>query len=141
MNWFIDKLHEIRKKEMDTVVQQAEAPAAPAKPKKPRKPKANKPKIPPKAEPKVDVLKFDFDPENPRLGSIELDWNTEFVELLTKHGYFGNTEEEVVDKWLNDVCRTIIANQYPGAVASASALAGAKITTRKDLGEGKTEVS
>ena len=65
-----------------------------SKAKKPRKPKVNKQKV----EPRVDVLKFDFDPQNPRLGSIELDWNKEFIELLIKSGYTGNTEDEIVDK-------------------------------------------
>ena len=110
------------------------------KPKKPRV-KKKKPVPPPKQEPRVDVLKFDFDPKNPRIGSIELDWNSEFVELLTEHGYYGNTEEEIVDLWLNDVCKTIIANQFPGAAANAAALAGANMVNRKKVGEGKTEVS
>jgi len=110
-----------------------------SRPKKPRKPKAKKEKVvAPKVEPKVDILKFDFDPTNPRLGSIELDWNTEFVQLLIEHGYVGATEEEVIDKWLNDVCRTIIANQFPGTSTAAS---GATIVNRKNLGSGKTEIS
>lgn len=108
------------------------------KPKKVRKPKPKVKKKIEKAEPKVDILKFDFDPKDPRLGSIELDWNTEFVELLVNHGYVGNSEEDIVDKWLNDVCRNIVANQYPG---TNTALSGANIVNKKDLGSGKTEVS
>ena len=136
-------LKNLRKEQMDKMVQEVETPSVQSKPKKPRKPRAKKEKVaaPPKEEPRVDVLKFDFDPANPKLGSIELDWNTEFVELLTQHGYFGNTEEEVVDRWLNDVCRTIITNQFPGAAAAANALAGTKVINRKDLGSGKTEIS
>ena len=135
-NWF-------NKKKEEPVVEVPVVVAEQPKPKKPRKPKVKKEKVvpPPKEEPRVDVLKFEFDPANPKLGSIELDWNTEFVDLLTKHGYFGNTEEEIVDKWLNDVCRTIITNQFPGVTAAANALAGSKIVNRKDLGSGKTEVS
>jgi hypothetical protein len=135
-NWF-------NKKKEEPVVEVPAVIAEQPKPKKPRKPRVKKEKVvpPPKEEPRVDVLKFDFDPANPKLGSIELDWNTEFVELLTQHGYFGNTEEEVVDKWLNDVCRTIITNQFPGVAAAANALAGTKVVNRKDLGSGKTEVS
>lgn len=143
-NWFKKKIEE-----QDTVqsqnlkfVEQQPATATIKKPKKPRKPKAKKEKVvQPKVEPKVDILKFNFDPKDPRLGSIELDWNSEFVELLTQHGYFGNSEEEIVDKWLNDVCRTIIANQFPGAVASASSLSNGTMVNRKSLGDGKTEIS
>jgi hypothetical protein len=135
-NWF-------NKKKEEPVVEVPVVVEEQPKPKKPRKPRVKKEKVvpPPKEEPKVDVLKFDFDPKNPKLGSIELDWNPEFVELLTQHGYFGNTEEEIVDKWLNDVCRTIITNQFPGVAAAASALAGTKVVNRKDLGSGKTEIS
>ena len=110
------------------------------KPKKPRV-KKEKPIAPPKVEPKVDILKFDFDPANPRLGSIELDWNTEFVELLSKHGYVGANEEEIVDKWLNDVCRNIVTNEYEGTNVKPSALSAANIVTRKPLGDGKSEIS
>jgi hypothetical protein len=115
-----------------------------SKPKKPSKPKVKKEKlITPKVEPKVEILKFDFDPDNPRLGSIELDWNSEFIKLLANHGYLGATEEEIIDKWLNDVCRTIISNQFPGtsAPAPSTSAPGAKIVNRKNLGSGKTEIS
>jgi hypothetical protein len=109
-NWF--KKEQPKVEEIPVVV---ESQIENNKPKKPRKPRVKKetPAPPPKVEPKVDIIKFDFDQKDPRLGSIELDWNSEFVELLVNHGYIGNSEEEIVDKWLNDVCRTIIANQYP----------------------------
>ena len=135
-NWFSKKKEEPVVEVPLVVVEQPVA-------KKPKKPRVKKAKVvpPPKQDPRVDVLKFDFDPKNPRIGSIELDWTSEFVELLTEHGYYGNTEEEIVDLWLNDVCKTIIANQFPGAAANAAALAGANMVNRKKVGEGKTEVS
>jgi hypothetical protein len=135
MVWFIDKIRELRKKEDKAFQEVVATPAKESKPKKPRKPR--KPKVAKKQEPKVDIIKFDFDPQNPRLGSIELDWNDEFVELLVKHGYPGTVAEEVVDAWLNDVCRTIIANQFPGGSVNS----GSQMVQRKDLGDGKTEVS
>jgi hypothetical protein len=134
-NWFNKKKKEEPTVEATPVIQE-ELP----KPKKVRKPKPKVKKKIEKAEPKVDILKFDFDPKDPRLGSIELDWNTEFVELLVNHGYVGNSEEDIVDKWLNDVCRNIVANQYPGTNTSMP-LSGANIVNKKDLGSGKTEVS
>jgi len=135
-NWF-KKNEEVKQQDLEMT---AVLIAQNEQPKKIRKPrvKKEKPITPPKVEPKVDILKFDFDPADPRLGSIELDWNSEFVELLTKHGYVGNSEEEIVDRWLNDVCRTIISNQYPGTNTSISA---ATLVNRKNLGEGKTEIS
>lgn len=111
--------------------------------KKTRKPKTPKtvPEIvtqPVAAEPKVDV-KMDFDKQNPRIGNWELDWNPEFVELLRKHGYEGNNEEEIIEAWLNDICRTTLANMYPGS--NVSNIESARYVRRTDLGDGKTEVS
>ena len=113
------------------------------KPKKPRKPRVKKetPAAQPMVEPKVDILKFDFDPANPRLGSIELDWNKEFVELLVTHGYVGNTDEEIVDKWLNDVCKNIASDEFQGANVKPSALSGTNLVRKTPLGSGKTEIS
>ena len=75
------------------------------KPVKPRKPRVKKPKPEPVVEPPpvvavnphVKVVKLDFDPANPRLGSLELDWNDEFIQLLAQHGYQGGKEEEIID--------------------------------------------
>ena len=36
-----------------------------------------------------------------------LDWNEYFVLMLTKNGYRGTTEEEIVDQWFNELCKTI----------------------------------
>ena len=112
-----------------------EAKAEP-KPKKPRKPRAKKQEsvAPPVGnQPEVKVLKFDFDPNNPRLGSIELDWNPEFVEMLRTHGYSGITEEAVVDAWLMDVCKTI-SGEVPY-------MDNVRYIQRRNLGDGKTEFS
>lgn len=119
----------------EPVIEQAPAVTVKKKPKKPRvaKPKNN--------DPKVDIVKFDFDPLNPRIGSIELDWNNEFVELLKTHGYAGESDEDIVDRWLNDVCRNIVANDYQGSSVPPNALVGAQIVNKKDIGGGKTEVS
>lgn len=85
--------------------------------------------------PHVEILKFDFDPANPKIGSLELDWNKEFIKLLIEHGYRGNSDEELVDKWLNDVCRNI-------ALSSSDIMQdNIRYIQRKDLGDGKTEFS
>jgi hypothetical protein len=115
-----------------------DAPAA-EKIKKPRKARAKKTEpapeaAAPKIDPEVKVLKFEFDPENPRLGSIELDWNIEFVHLLRSHGYSGNTDEDIVDAWLMDVCKTISTNEFPMSD-------NVRYIQRRDLGGGKTEFS
>jgi len=139
-NWF--KKKEIKQQEVEipaVLISQDDQ----AKPKKLRKPRVKKEKIPPapKAEPKVDILKFDFDPADPKLGSIELDWNSEFVELLIKHGYIGNSEEEIVDRWLNDVCKNIASNEFQGTSVKANTLSSDNLVKRTPLGDGKTEIS
>jgi hypothetical protein len=117
-----------------------------SKPVKPRKPRAKKSKSEPVAEtpvavvdPQVSVVKLDFDPSNPRLGSLELDWNDEFISLLQQHGYAGAKPEDIIDAWLNDICRNILSNQFPGA--SVTNIDAARFVKRQSLGDGKTEVS
>ena len=111
------------------------------KPVKSRKPKVKKPKPEPvtAVDPQVSVVKLDFDPSNPRLGSLELDWNDEFIALLQQHGYAGAKPEDIIDAWLNDICRNILSNQFPGA--SVTNIDAARFVKRQSLGDGKTEVS
>jgi hypothetical protein len=40
-------------------------------------------------EPIVKVLNLNVNPENPRNGFFELDWNDEFVNMLKQSGYQG----------------------------------------------------
>lgn len=66
-------------------------------------------------EPWVTVKKLETDPENPRYGGVELDWNRAFVENLEKHGYGPNpSEEDTVNDWFNDLCRNIALEAYDG---------------------------
>ena len=85
-------------------------------------------------EPFVKVLNLHVQPENPRNGFFELDWNDEFVNMLKQNGYQGATEEEVVDGWFQTLCRTVGNEQ--GLDVSGSGYV--QINRRTD---GKTEVS
>jgi hypothetical protein len=112
------------------------------KPKKSRTPKAKKveealiEEKPADTKPEVKVLKFDFDPANPQIGSMELDWNAEFIEMLRQSGYRGVNPEALVDAWLNDIARNILATSQ----ANVQNLDGSRYISRTDLGDGKTEV-
>ena len=111
--------------------------------KKPRTPKAKKvvEETPtPQTEPQVHVLKFDFDPANPQIGSMELDWNAEFIEMLRQHGYNGVNPEALVDAWLNDVARNILASNPPPANPPTNS-DGARYVNRRDVGDGRSEIS
>ena len=81
-------------------------------------------------EPEVKVLNLNVNPENPRNGFFELDWNPEFVNMLKQSGYQGESEEEIVDRW----CQTIGNEQGVDVTGS-----GYVQMTRRD--DGKTEVS
>ena len=85
-------------------------------------------------EPWVKVLNMNVSPDNPRNGFFELDWNKEFINMLTQNGYKGKSEEEIVDKWFQTLCRTI-GNEQQVDVAGAGYV---QINRRDD---GKTEVS
>jgi hypothetical protein len=98
-------------------------------------PKPKKPRAPKKKGPEVKVLNFDFDPANPKMGSMELDWNDEFVVTLRKAGYIGQTDEEVVNAWLTDVCKTIALEQINNMPDNV------RYIQRKDSGGGKAEYS
>ena len=101
------------------------------KPKKPRKKKEK----PVKVEPQVRVLGFDFDPKNPSMGSMELDWNAEFIEMLRSNGYRGINPEDLVDAWLNDVARNIIRTNEQ----NPPNLDNTRYVTRTNLGDGRSE--
>jgi hypothetical protein len=60
-----------------------------------------------KAEPYVAVLETKVNVDNPRNGFFELDWNEHFVTQLKNAGYSGETEEEIVDQWFQDLCRNV----------------------------------
>ena len=85
-------------------------------------------------EPYIKVLQVDFESTQPNVGSFELDWNDEFVNMLKQHGYQGQTDEEIVDRWFQTLCRTIGNEQGIDGVASGYV----QINRTPD---GKTEVS
>lgn len=62
-------------------------------------------------EPWVNVVKMGINPSNVSAGFIELDWNDEFVIMLQENGYTGASDEEIVNKWFNNVCRTVLIQE------------------------------
>lgn len=60
-----------------------------------------------KKEPWVAVLDTHVNKDNIRNGFFELDWNEYFVLSLREAGYIGETEEEVVDQWFQELCRNV----------------------------------
>ena len=54
---------------------------------------------------------MEVNPDDPKAGYMELDWNDEFVAMLQEKGYVGDSDESVINKWFNDICRTVLLQE------------------------------
>lgn len=85
-------------------------------------------------EPYMAMPKISWDPKDASKTYFELDYNEPFVHWLELNGYTG-TEEQVINRWLNDVCNSVLdemVSQEPDFVRTVR-------TVRRD--DGKTEHS
>ena len=89
-----------------------------------------------KKEPYIAVLETHVNDQNPRNGFFELDWNEHFVLQLKTAGYYGDTDEEIVDKWFQDLCRNIGSDE--GVPMDRR---GSGYINVNNLGNGKSEIS
>ena len=87
-------------------------------------------------EPYVSVVSMDVDPDTLHQGSFELDWNEMFIKQLMMSGYRGETDEQIVDQWFQDVCRNVVLETWEQNQADP-----VNRTKREDLGNGRTAVS
>lgn len=62
-----------------------------------------------KNEPYVNVISMGID--NSSEGYFELDWNEAFVKMLYEDGLTGVSDEDVVNKWFNRVCKTVLIQE------------------------------
>lgn len=90
-----------------------------------------------KKEPWVAVLETHVNPESPRNGFFELDWNEHFVLMLRNNGYTGTSEEEIVDQWFSDLCREVGSEENVPSMDRR----GSGYINVNNLGNGKSEVS
>jgi len=81
-------------------------------------------------EPWVSVIDVELDPENVGNGAFELDWNEHFIKKLWKSGYRDEDENDMVDRWFQDVCRNVVLETYEKDEA---------MVTRNDVGDGRAE--
>ena len=58
-----------------------------------------------KKEPYIAVMETRLNPDNPRNGFFELDWNEFFIKELIQNGYGveNDPQEEIVDRWFRDI--------------------------------------
>lgn len=90
-----------------------------------------------KGEPWVEIINMEIDDNDPGQGAFELDWNDVFVAKLVRAGYQGKTDQDIVDNWFKTVCRNVIAESYEQEQADPAN----RTERRRDLGNGRTEVS
>ena len=102
-----DKLGKAINRPRKTAVKDTVAESSPKKPKLTPKELATKNK-----EPWFTIVDVEIDNDNPRNGAFELDWNEYFVEMLRGHGLTGETDEDIVDQWFQDLCKQIALEQY-----------------------------
>lgn len=87
-------------------------------------------------EPWVAVLDTHVNKDNIRNGFFELDWNEYFVLSLREAGYYGDTEEAVVDQWFQELCKNL------GAESGIDMdRRGSGFVNRALRDDGRTEVS
>jgi hypothetical protein len=84
----------------------------------------------------IAVLDTKVNKDNVKNGFFELDWNELFIVELRLAGYYGETDEEIVDKWFQDLCRNI------GAESGVDMdRRGSGYISVNNLGQGKSEIS
>ena len=123
-------------------------PVAPKPKKEPKEPKkvtlSPKEQATANGEPYVSILSVDIDPTNINNGSFDLDWNDKFVLNLIKAGYKmkpDDTENEIVDRWFQQVCRNIALEVYEQQQADPDQRHELRVIQSKDIGGGRSEVS
>ena len=97
-------------------------------------------------EPYIAITKVHIDPNDINNGAFELDWNDKFVLNLVKQGYKikqEDTDNEIVDRWFQTVCRNVALEVYEQEVADPEkrVRSDIRVVQQKDLGNGRTEIS
>jgi len=95
-------------------------------------------------EPYVSVLNIDLDPADINNGSFVLDWNDKFLVTLIKRGYKikpDDTENEIVDRWFTEMCRSIVLETYEQTQADPDNRDSMRVINRRDIGGGYSEIS
>jgi hypothetical protein len=91
-------------------------------------------------EPWVCMPDMKWDPADPSKSYFQLDYNDHFVTFLRSHNYSGTTDEQVVERWLNDICRSVAADITESDPAFVSVAAPVTRKARKGR-KGKAEYS
>jgi hypothetical protein len=91
-----------------------------------------------RGEPYVSVVSVELDKDDVGNGAFELDWNDAFLAKLVKAGYEGKTDADIVDRWFQTICRNVLQENFEQWAANQT---DPRVINRRDLGDGRTEVS
>ena len=91
-----------------------------------------------RGEPYVSIVSIELDQDDVGNGAFELDWNDAFLAKLVKAGYEGKTDADIVDRWFQTICRNVLQENFEQWAANQ---VDPRVISRKDLGDGRTEVS
>ena len=94
-----------------------------------------------KGEPWVNIVSVELDPDNIGNGAFELDWNDKFITNLVRAGYTGKDDNEMVDRWFQEVCRNIVMETFEQWEANQPYDVRPRVIDKRDVGDGRTEVS
>lgn len=92
-----------------------------------------------RGDPYVAVIGVELDPDNVGNGAFELDWNDIFLAKLIRAGYQGQDDAQIVDRWFQDICRNVLMENFEQW--NANQTTETRIVQRRDLGDGRSEVS
>ena len=93
-----------------------------------------------RGEPYVNIVRMDVNPNNIADGAFELEWNDLFVARLIKAGYQMKADDkdaDIVDRWFQNVCRNVVMETWEQEQAMNTGMR----TSKRDLGDGKSEIS
>ena len=91
-------------------------------------------------EPYINIVKMDVDFDNVGDGAFEMEWNDIFVARLIKAGYQmkpNDKDSDIVDRWFQTVCRNVVMETFEQQEAMNPGMK----TNKRDLGDGKSEIS
>jgi hypothetical protein len=93
-----------------------------------------------KGEPWVGIVDSGFDAEDGPNGLyFELDWNEAWVVHLRQNGYHGTNDDQIIEQWFSDVCRSQAADVPQNDGAPVPFNSGR--VNRRQRDDGGTEIS
>lgn len=137
----IEQVAQPQKRGRKTTAKHVEAPEPPAK----KEQLSEKEIATIRDEPYVNIISMNISDDDPHSGSFTLDWNDKFVANLIRSGYkqrADDTDERIVDRWFQVVCRNIALEMYEQEQADPiNRNDDRRVVSRKKLDNGRSEIS